>query len=228
MARGDNVTREQVVAAVEELRVQMGKEPGTIAVQERTGGSFTTVKRLLEELRAQRPAVVVEVPPAMTQLGADLAARLWQQATAQAHEEVARVRAEADEAAARHREALAEAEEAIRRLEATTEALTAQLAASEASAAAARSEVASAAAAAQTAVAERQLLGAQVADLQGQVQRAHAQIADGQAALLQQARELGELGALRSQVASQQALFDRFKVPASSPPKRRGGDGGGA
>ena len=211
MARGDNVTREQVVAAVEELRVQLGKEPGTIAVQERTGGSFTTVKRLLEELRAQRPAAPVEVPPAMSQLGADLAARLWQQAVAQADEAVARVRAEAEAEAARHREALAEAEAAISRLEAANESQGAQLAASETSAAQVRTELA-------TATAEAGLLRDQMATLHAQLVQAQTHLADGQAALLQQARELGELAALRAQVASQQALIEKLSMTGPQRP----------
>lgn len=57
-------TREVVFAAADAIAAQ-GAEPTTVLVQARTGGSYTTVKRLLDDWTDKRNAAInaVEVPP---------------------------------------------------------------------------------------------------------------------------------------------------------------------
>ena len=205
------VTAEVVAAAAEKL-LAAGQEPSLIAVQAAIGGgSFSTVKRFLDPWKAERAALAtVAVPAAVTGLGGEFTARLWQQAVSQADAAVARVRVEAAEQTGALATALELAETAVARLETEQAALTVQLAAAQAQATQASAALRDAEVAAQTATAQAQTLQAHVADLQAQLAAAQAQAAAGQAAQIAAAQLNGELGVLRAQLATQQELLERL------------------
>ena len=110
------VTPEAVAEAAQAL-LASGQEPTVILIQERTGGSFTTVKRHLDAWKTAQAAPQVAVPEAITAAGEELLRHVWQAAAKQ----IAQAQAEAEETAQAQigaiRAQLAEAETAIARLE---------------------------------------------------------------------------------------------------------------
>ena len=123
------VTAEAVAHAAEQLSAA-GQEPTLIAVQAvLQGGSFTTVKRFLDVWKAERAQLAaLVVPPALAQAGAELIARVWQQATTTADAALAQARADAQAGQATLAQALEAAETTISRLESEQEQSAAQLA----------------------------------------------------------------------------------------------------
>ncbi|MBB0025518.1 DNA-binding protein [Ralstonia pickettii] len=98
-----------------------GTAPTTIKVQERTGGSFTTVHRYLktwEEARARDAAAAPDTPTTLTARAEGFIRALWIEAIAIAREEVRRVKEQAGQEATRMAAELAEAQEIVERLEA--------------------------------------------------------------------------------------------------------------
>src|SRR6185295_15875411 len=92
------VTQEAVFAAADAL-LAGGKEPGIIAVQERIGGgSYSTVKRHLDDWKAQRQATqqrAMDLPEEIVTRGNEFIRSLWAMASEQAEQRLAQAREEA-------------------------------------------------------------------------------------------------------------------------------------
>src|SRR6266545_5165017 len=118
------VTQAAVVEAADALAAA-GEEPTIITVQGRIGGgSYTTVKRYLEEWKAQRQITrqpMIEIPDAIAAKGDEFVRSLWAAAATLADERLAQAREETQRQVGTVRAALADAEAAISRLEAEGE-----------------------------------------------------------------------------------------------------------
>src|SRR6185436_1798349 len=92
------VTLEAVSKAADAL-LRSGQEPSIIAVQERIGGgSYSTVKRYLDEWKAQRQAVkqqAADVPEELVTRGNAFIHALWARAASLAEERLVQAREEA-------------------------------------------------------------------------------------------------------------------------------------
>ncbi len=122
-------TKEAVFAAASAL-VREGLTPSMTTVQERTGGSYTTVKKHLEAWEAENKAklALVEVPPEIQAFGQELVQKLYSQATVAADARVAEPLAQAEAKRERAESQLAAAETEVARLEAVEQDQTAQIA----------------------------------------------------------------------------------------------------
>lgn len=111
-------TMETVSAAVEVL-IAKGADPTLKAVQELTGGSYTTVKRCLEELKAKREAdtALVDVPADVQARGGILVRDLYALALRDAHAAVSEPLDHAVAALNGAKVQVAEAEAEVSRLE---------------------------------------------------------------------------------------------------------------
>jgi uncharacterized coiled-coil protein SlyX len=121
------VTQEVVTTIADELHAA-GVEPTILTVQERIGGgSYTTVKRYLDQWKAQqaqRPTV--EVPPEIAAKASVALQAIWSAAVAQADQRVAQVEAEAAQQRAALQAQFNQAEQVIQRQKHTVEELTRQ------------------------------------------------------------------------------------------------------
>lgn len=111
-------TQEAVFAAADAL-VAEGKEPSTTLVQERTGGSYTTVKRHIETWEAKRKGeiVAVDLPDDIAARGRDFVQALYAHALHGAKAAVAEPLALAEAAREKAEGLLAGAEAEVARLE---------------------------------------------------------------------------------------------------------------
>ena len=197
------VTDEAVVAAAEQL-VADGEEPSIIRVQELVGGgSYSTVKRYLDAWKAQRqvPATSVQAPREIMERAAEFGRLLWQAAAALAAQEVAQVREEVRRQVVQAREAEAEGERAITLLESQIEQQVLQLEAFQRDRDDARDQLGQSTIAAQVTAVRLEEQGRYLADLRHQVEVQAQELAQARAELLAQARHMGELEALRRQLA---------------------------
>lgn len=113
------VTETAVHEAADALQ-SAGTAPTTIKVRERTGGSFTTVRRYLkawEDARARDAAAAPDTPTALSAKTEGFIRALWVEATAIAREEVQRIKEQTGQEVARIATELAEAQEIVERLE---------------------------------------------------------------------------------------------------------------
>ena len=197
------VTDEAVVAAAEQL-VADGEEPSIIRVQELVGGgSYSTVKRYLDAWKVQRqvPATSVQAPREIMERAAEFGRLLWQAAAALAAQEVAQVREEVRRQVVQAREAEAEGERAITLLESQIEQQVLQLEAFQRDRDDARDQLGQSTIAAQVTAVRLEEQGRYLADLRHQVEVQAQELAQARAELLAQARHMGELEALRRQLA---------------------------
>ena len=203
-------TREAVFQIADEL-VAQGHKPGPNIVQQRTGGSFTTVSRLLKEWEAERQAAqpVLELPPALLAQATELARVLWTTAHADAQRTVQQLRAESEQMLASARAELADALVAVERLEnerSERDSVIADLQQTEATLRAALTE----------AEAQQRVAEARTAEVQAALERAAAEGRQAQERQQEQLHRLGELGgelaAVRRQVEEQAALLSRFAL----------------
>ena len=113
--------RDAVFSAADQLKSE-GGDPSIIAVQERVGGgSYTTIKRLLDEWQKERIQKSVElskVPVDLSSKGADLVHTIWSAANALAQKDVVAIQEKAAQKLEVARRELAEATAEITRLEA--------------------------------------------------------------------------------------------------------------
>lgn len=118
-------TKEVVFAAADALAGE-GAQPSTVLVQARTGGSYTTVKRLLEEWRDVRSASIeaVELPPDIEARGRLIVRELYSHAFRAAQAAVAEPVERALQARAMAEQQLVGAETEVARLEAVEQGLT--------------------------------------------------------------------------------------------------------
>ena len=191
-------TQEAVFAAADAL-VAEGKEPSMTFVQERTGGSYTTVKRHLEAWAAKRKGeiVAVDLPDDIAARGRDFVQALYAHALHGAKAAVAEPLALAEAAREKAEGLLAGAEAEVARLEGVeqeqsgrVEALTQRVRELEMSAAAQQATIQEKAAAAA---------------------RLEAQLAEAQSALAARDQELAGLRASTTAVEGLQGQLDALQ-----------------
>jgi chromosome segregation ATPase len=206
------VTQERVFEVAQGL-VEQGIAPTILNVQDGIGGgSYTTVKRYLDQWREAAPKQrrPVELPEAAVAKLMSLGREFWALLDEQAGQQVEAIRAATGEEIAAIQAQLDQAEQAIARLEAERDQAESRAVEQEQAhreavqAHQAQTERVAAAEAKAGELAER------VADLKGELQLAHAQHAaereaattaraEAQAAAVEAARLQGELTALRTQ-----------------------------
>lgn len=205
------VTQERVFEVAQAL-VEQGTTPTILNVQDGIGGgSYTTVKRYLDQWREAAPKQrrPVELPEAAVAKLMSLGREFWALLDEQAGQQVEAIRAATGEEIAAIQAQLDQAEQAIARLEAERDQAESRAVEQEQAhreavqAHQAQTERVAAAEAKAGELAER------VADLKGELQLAHAQHAaereaaataraEAQAAAVEAARLQGELAALRA------------------------------
>lgn len=214
------VTQAAVLEAADALAAA-GEEPTIITVQERIGGgSYTTVKRYLEEWKAQRQTnrqPAIEIPDTVASKGSDFVRSLWAAAAALADERVTQAREEAQHQVETVRAALADAEAAIGRLEAEGEEQAQRLTNQQHSIEQLNVDLDQARMAANLAEARASEQEQRVDDLRRELAMAHQQVtrlneelAQARAAELNHARMSGELAAMERQIQEQAALIERL------------------
>jgi hypothetical protein len=189
------VTAEAVVAAAQQM-LDAGEEPTILNVRSRIGGgSFTTIKRFLDDWKAQRDATppVSPVPIDVQQRADEFAQMVWHAAVAQASQDAAHVRADAEKLVAQARAAAAEAEHAVSLLETQVDAQELTLAKLEQE----RDDARVALADARTAI---QIAEARFNDLKQHLEARDMELAQARAEIVAHARLVGENEALRRQV----------------------------
>ena len=126
------VVTQQAVDAAADAIVAAGGKPTFRLIQQRVGGSFTTLKPMLADWEARRgkgEEVAVEVPDALLARGADLVRSIYAELAQQARVESEAVRKDAEARVKALKAELAEATEEIARLEAQDAARADELAA---------------------------------------------------------------------------------------------------
>lgn len=124
------VVTQQAVDAAADAIVAAGGKPTFRLINQRVGGSFTTLKPMLanwEERRGKGAEAVVEVPDALLARGADLVRGIFAEVAQQARVESEAVRKDAEARVSEVRAELSEATEEIARLEAQGTAQAAEL-----------------------------------------------------------------------------------------------------
>ncbi len=119
MSRRAHVTQDEVNQAANEL-LAAGTTPTTTLIQQRVGGSFTTIGRLFEVWEQQHraePAGAIEIPDDVARAATESLQMLWRTAFDLARREVAQVRAAAAEELAAVQSKRDEQAGAIERLE---------------------------------------------------------------------------------------------------------------
>ncbi|PKO32781.1 MAG: DNA-binding protein [Betaproteobacteria bacterium HGW-Betaproteobacteria-9] len=124
------VVTQQAVDAAADAIVAAGGKPTFRLINQRVGGSFTTLKPMLanwEERRGKGAEAVIEVPDALLARGADLVRGIFAEVAQQARVESEAVRKDAEARVTEVRAELSEATEEIARLEAQDLAKAAEL-----------------------------------------------------------------------------------------------------
>lgn len=210
------VTQEAVFAEANAL-VAGGEEPSIIAVQARIGGgSYSTVKRMLDAWKAERASSTprVAVPEAVFAQSVGFAQQLWAAALAIADQQATQLRGELERELQGTRAQLSEAEQVITRLESEAESQRAQLVAAQQHVSDQQTELAAIRATVQGRDAQIQELQQQGALLLRQLEQSQDELRQVRAALIEQARLEGELTGVREQLAEQRALIERLTSPA--------------
>ena len=112
--------RETVFAVADQLQSE-GFDPSIITVQERIGGgSYTTIKRLLDEWHAAKreSSAAVEIPKEVSARGEELVREIWSAANLAAQKEVQAAKDKAAEEVGEAQKELSGAQGEIARLEA--------------------------------------------------------------------------------------------------------------
>lgn len=191
-------TKEVVFAAADAFAIR-GIDPTTILVQERTGGSYTTVKRLLDEWKEKRSAAIgaIEVPAEVETRGSSLIRELYAHALRAAQASVA----EPIESALRARdsavEQLAGAEAEVARLEGVEQGLAGRV--DELSAHVRQLELTVA------------TLQATVAEKSAATEKLESLLAQSQSALAARDNEVAELRASAKAVERMQGLLEQVQ-----------------
>lgn len=125
------VVTQQAVDAAADTIVAAGGKPTFRLIQQRVGGSFTTLKPMLADWEARRDKgeeSVVEVPDTLLARGADLVRTIYAEVAQQARMESEAVRKDAEARVGAMKGELSEATEEIARLEAQDAACADELA----------------------------------------------------------------------------------------------------
>jgi chromosome segregation ATPase len=126
------IVAQQAVDAAADAIVATGGKPTFRLIQQRVGGSFTTLKPMLSDWEARREKgeeAAVEVPDALLARGADLVRSIYAEVAQQARVESEAVRKDAEVRVGAMKGELSEATEEIARLEAQDAARADELAA---------------------------------------------------------------------------------------------------
>ena len=126
------VVTQQAVDAAADAIIAAGSKPTFRLIQQRVGGSFTTLKPMLADWEARREKgeeAAVEVPDALLARGADLVRTIYAEVALQARVESEAVRKDAEARVGAMKSELSEATEEIARLEAQDAARADELAA---------------------------------------------------------------------------------------------------
>jgi chromosome segregation ATPase len=194
----------EAVAQTAEALLNERQDPTLIAIQERTGGSFSTIKRHLDVWTAKRQsAQAVQVPASLAEQGAALVRDIWRAAEVQANQAVNAVKIESERLVAAADQHTAEALAAIERLEHTNEAQTNAITRMQAD----LERYRAAAIATQTALATAT---AQAHTAEQRVAHLTSELAQARSELTTQAKVVGEAEALRKQVEDLQGMIERM------------------
>jgi chromosome segregation ATPase len=192
------------VSQTAEALLNESQDPTLIAIQERTGGSFSTIKRHLDVWTAKRQsAQAIQVPTSLAEQGAALVRDIWRAAEVQASQAVNAIKLESERLVAVAEQHTAEALAAIERLEHTNEAQTSTIATLQAELERHRAATAAAQTALATATAQAHTAEQRVAQLTSELAQARSE-------LTTQAKVVGEAEALRKQVADLQGMIERM------------------
>ena len=115
------VVTQQAVDAAADAILTAGGKPTFRLIQQRVGGSFTTIKPMLADWEARREKgeeAAAEVPDALLARGADLVRTIYAEVAQQARVESEAVRKDAEVRVSAMKDELSEATEEIARLEA--------------------------------------------------------------------------------------------------------------
>lgn len=115
------VVTQQAVDAAADAILTAGGKPTFRLIQQRVGGSFTTLKLMLADWEARREKgedAAVEVPDALLARGADLVRTIYAEVAQQARVESEAVRKDAEVRVSAMKDELSEATEEVARLEA--------------------------------------------------------------------------------------------------------------
>ncbi len=124
------VVNQQAVDAAADAIVAAGGKPTFRLIQQRVGGSFTTLKPMLADWEARREKgeeSAVEVPDALLARGADLVRTIYAEVAQQARVESEAVRKDAEVRVSAMKGELSEATEEIARLEVLSSSRTEEL-----------------------------------------------------------------------------------------------------
>ena len=124
------VVNQQAVDAAADAIVAAGGKPTFRLIQQRVGGSFTTLKPMLADWEARREKgeeSAVEVPDALLARGADLVRTIYAEVAQQARVESEAVRKDAEDRVSAMKGELSEATEEIARLEVLSSSRTEEL-----------------------------------------------------------------------------------------------------
>jgi chromosome segregation ATPase len=194
----------EAVAQTAEALLNESQDPTLIAIQERTGGSFSTIKRHLDVWTAKRQsAQAVQVPASLAEQGTALVRDIWRATEVQANQAVNAAKIESERLVAAADQHTAEALAAIERLEHTAEAQTNAITRMQAD----LERYRAAATAAQTALATAT---AQAHTAEQRVAQLASELAQARSELTTQAKIVGEAEALRKQVADLQGMIERM------------------
>jgi chromosome segregation ATPase len=194
----------EAVAQTAESLLNESQEPTLIAIQERTGGSFSTIKRHLDVWTAKRQsAQAVQAPASLADQGAALVRDIWRAAEVQANQAVNAAKIESERLVATADQHTAEALAAIERLEHTAEAQTNAITKMQADLERYRAATAAAQTALATATAQAHTADHRVAQLTSELAQARSE-------LTTQAKVVGEAEALRKQVEDLQGMIERM------------------
>lgn len=191
------VTREQVFAAADTL-IEAGQIPTLITVQKDIGGgSYTTIKRYLDEWNTQRKVLAQQIPvvpdPLIAQ-GNEFVRLLWSTALTYDDERLAQVRAEAQRQIDTVNAKLTEAEDLNAKLDEEIDQMHQHLEAEHAIVDDLRNKLGQAITAAETAEARAELLSRQVTELRAELELVRQQhdgrIAESIALIQQQLQQL--------------------------------------
>jgi hypothetical protein len=192
----------EAVAQTAEALLNESQDPTLIAIQERTGGSFSTIKRHLDVWTAKRQsAQAIQVPANLAEQGAALVRDIWRAAEVQASQAVNAIKLESERRVAVAEQHTAEALAAIERLEHTAEAQTSTIATLQAELERHR---------AATTAAQTALATAQAHTAEQRVTQLTSELAQARSELTIQAKIVGEAEALRNQIEDLQGMIERM------------------
>jgi chromosome segregation ATPase len=201
------VTPEQVAEVATSL-IAAGQEPTLLIVQERTGGSYTTVKRHLELWRARQQHQAAEqivVPPEVAARGQEATRAIWVAAVQLTDAQIAESRENARRRIADAQQGLIEAEQALGRVEGERDHAAVLIAERDETIATMQRELAEKDAAISAALARADELARRLDDQQRELSEARATV-------VASARLEGELAALRRQLDEQRQIIERVST----------------